>query len=192
VTKVKIRTPDVAFVFDGDSFNNRPVVPDNVPTILPAELGFPAYNVGVNSQQAATWKYGVTQRVRQYVNTAPVTIYHLMIGVNDIGANLDGVDTYDHKVEMADAARALGFTYVVSMTTPPYTGTTAPQTTQRNALNAAMLADASNAFDLVVDLTGDSGMNNAAGAYYSDGLHWSATGAAAYVAIAAPLIEAML
>lgn len=179
-------------LFDGDSFCNRPVAPDNVPTILPNALGFPAANKGTNTVTAALWKQGVEARIRDYAKTGVVTIYHLAIGVNDISAGANGTTVYANKVVMAQAATAAGFDYVVSHTTPPFSGITGGQTTQLAALNSAMLADDSNAFDLVVDLTGDSGMNNAGGAYYADGLHWSTAGAAAYVAIAQPLIEAML
>jgi hypothetical protein len=189
---VKVRGAPAAIMFDGDSFNNRPLVPDNVPTLLPAALKWPSVNKGQNSTLSQLWKTGTEARVSRYANMAEVTVYHLMIGVNDIDFGLPGATVYANKVEMADTARDAGFTFIVSMTTPPYSGISGGEETARDALNAAMLADAEDAFDLVVDLTGNANMENPAGSYYADGLHWSATGSAAYTAIAAPLIAAMV
>lgn len=192
MSRLKLRAADIGILFDVDSFCNRPLPPDNVPTVLPAAMKVPRYNVGINGQLAQTSVVFQAGRIAPYTKIGRETIYHLQIGVNDIAFGGVGSAIYANKVLMADAARAAGFTYVVSPTTPPFDTITGGQETQRDNLNAAMLADADNAFDLVIDLTGDSGMENPNGAYYADGVHWSAAGALAYVAIAQPQIEALL
>lgn len=79
-----------------------------------------------------------------------------------------------------------------AITLTPSTEITGGEITQRTNFNNALIADADNAFDLVVDLTGNATFEDTGSAYYVDGTHFTDTGGQALAAIAQPQILALL
>jgi hypothetical protein len=191
----RIRRSQLFIGFDGDSFNNEPVSPNTYPELLSAELRATYRNVGTNGSFTSLKLKGTRGNLGPYANAGEITIGHILTGTNDIAlGGASGV--YENKVLMADIMRDAGFDYIVTGTSMPSQHFTGPQETARLAANVELLADASTAFDLILNWGAlDSGFNNYAGAYFYTATvvsHWSAAGSARAVELAAPLIEGML
>ena len=168
--------------FDGQSLNLLPGPLDGgYPATLMANYPTVAWN---NAAKGATSMSGLAltaaSRLLPHANAAVSTILILVDGQSDIATENDtGAALYAEEVSYANAARAAGFNVVIGTTIVPSTDYTAGQETNRTNHNTLLLNHATTdpgVFNAVVDLANVSGLNNAAGTDYSDGLHWSVAG----------------
>lgn len=181
--------------FDGQSLNLLPVG-YRYPTRL-MQTHFPTIpyenaKIAIGSVSWTDLAKSASTRLHQYANSG---LYSVLIGCggqsdltdeNDSGATL-----YANEVAYAQAARAAGFDYIIWTTIVPSTTYTVAQNTARLDHNTLLLADASAAFDAKVDLANVTGLNNASGTDYSDGLHWSNAGVDKVVTAMSPAVAAI-
>jgi len=128
-------------------------------------------------------------QVDPFAKAATSTTLIMCGGTTDIHNGDTAQQVYDDMVAYADARRAEGFGTIVNLTIPPNTANTGGQETVRQAANVLVLADAQDAFDIKVDLTGNANLEDEGNVtYYYDGVHWSE----AATAIVAALLTAAL
>src|SRR5690606_6932946 len=95
----------------------------------------------------------------------------------------------------AAAARAAGFSHVIMCTITGNDLNTAGQELVRQAVNPLLLADASAAFDTVVDIAAVPGLDDWTNETYYldiDHIHWTGAGASLAAATVAPALDAIL
>ena len=195
-----------SFVFDGQSQNFFPIGPDTYPKQLMADLGTIDGYVPPSSMVAeggASWSMllagttpGVapaTIRTHPRAHQALITFLVMCGGTQDVLENDTAATIYADMVAYANAARVAGFEPIVATTVPPSTTFSGPQETQRAAANVLILADASNAFDGVADVT-VAPLNNPADTTYwnVDGIHWNETGCGLVADIVRAVIEGLI
>jgi hypothetical protein len=188
-----VRPSPLFLMFDGQSLNNTPDPPDNYPFILSAALGATYENKAISAASWGQLRRSAARRTMPYANAGVTTVYLQLGGTLDIMLAASGAETYNRMVEVAQAATTAGYDYVIGGTiTPSDVMLVDDREARRLAANAALIADASNAFDAVIDFAGTAGLDDYASIYYSDALHWSADGAALAAATAEPIIAALL
>jgi hypothetical protein len=113
------------------------------------------------------------------------------------GVNRSGPNCYADQVTVANLARAAapaGVVKVIGSTTHPASSITGTNETDRTTGNALVVANASGAFDAVVDYAADPRLDDPFDTtyYQSDNTHETAAGAAVMVNLIDPLIRAFL
>lgn len=180
-------------IFDGQSMS----LVNNMPGhLMPSFPKVPWQNRSQGGLSVTLLSGTVEHRINPYANAGRTTALFLVCpGYGDIKNELDsGATLYSNQVAYATAARAAGYDYIVSSTLCPSTDFTAPMETARLAANIALMNDASNAFDYVVDLANTAGLNEdpSGSAYYQDTVHWSSLGASTAATAFAPTVQALV
>lgn len=170
-------------MLDGQSLVFAPsgVVAPNVATGLVAQLrsayglATPAISGTTYAQRAPT----VVSRVDSLARNATRSILIDIGGTSDLLGGMSAAALLATVEAYADARRAAGYERVIELTVPPTSLISGGAETQRQAYNAALLANANGKFDAVVDVAGHPLLDDSSDvAYYSDALHWTAAGAA--------------
>lgn len=112
-------------------------------------------------------------------------------GQSDIWANDTAAQVYADEVAYANAARSAGFDWIIGTTITANQFNTGAQNTERLAHNVLLLADASNAFDDVVDLAANANLEDY-GTYTFDGVHWSGAATTIVASLLDPYLDAVL
>lgn len=195
---VKANPPKYLICFAGQSLNEAPAAPNDYPTVLMTSLTktlrYDVHKFGIAWAQFAAIRarYVDIQRMAGAAQVASVLI--MVGGTTDIAVGATGSATYTREKEYSDIWKTAGGSVakVIGTTTTPSTTFTAGQNTQLADLNSRVNADASDAFDQVVDLAADSLLDDAADTtYYSDGTHWTAAGASRAAALILPAVQAL-
>jgi hypothetical protein len=187
------RPSPLFLMFDGQSLNNTPEIPDNYPYLLALALGATYENEAISAASWGQLRRSIARRTLPFSRAGVVTVYAMCGGTHDIWLGASGAEVYSRMVEVAEAATAAGYTYVIGTTiTPSDTFLIDDREARRLAANAAILADADNAFSAVVDFADTPGLDDYESIYYADELHWSADGAALAAATAEPIIAALV
>lgn len=171
------------YVFDGQSLIYAPPTDRTWPDRYMADKLYYAesFRVGIQGTTFATRATTATTRVDPLL--APTDRRVVLIsdgGTSDLLADLTSSQIITAMDSYHDARRTAGADYIAIPTVAPASTLTAGQETQRQALNAALIANPSAAgADEVVDLTGIAALQNPADTtYYYDGLHYTAVAAA--------------
>lgn len=116
---------------------------------------------------------------------------HLAAGSNDIAAGTAATAIYANHTSYIAAAKTAGHRVAVGAVIPRG-GLTGPQETQRQALNALILANSAGA-DAVIDYASIPTLQNTADtAKFTDTIHPTASGHADMAALASPVINSLL
>lgn len=196
----------VRIVFDGQSMNNSPAPPNNVPTFLMHGRGLPWANVSISGEGWLDLTATVTTRLfPQARNRSGCTDILIMFGgQGDMWNSLPngqqtGAVTYQRAIDYADAARGAGFDKVLIVACPTagpnVLGTGRPTPSESQALidyNALILAN-SGGFDAVADVS-VSPFDDATNATYFaiDRTHLTAVGAETAASYIAPELDMLL
>jgi len=198
VTKGQFRSPGGAWrvVFDGQSLNLTGVNVDletnnPYPDQVMSGRGVPWANVAVAGQSWTTLATTAATRTHPLAGFTTNTLLVMCGGTADILDGDSGATLYADEVAYANAARAAGYSHVVATTLVGNSATTGGQNSARLSHNSLLLADASNAFDFVVDFDVPPLDDWTDTDYYFDGVHWLETGAAAAAALMSPVIDAL-
>jgi hypothetical protein len=116
-------------------------------------------------------------------------------GHGDFTFGADGETTYDRAVTAAEAAVAAGFDAVVITTMSPTLETvTDDQETDREEYNTLLLANGDDAFDAVIDLAGDSRLDDYTDTTYydADETHYNPAGSLVAADLTRPDIAALI
>jgi hypothetical protein len=180
------RAPASVLVVDGQSLNNVPSCwADEV--MVGVDRNY--YNVARNGYPWAgtnlvslhgSWLY----RIQGHAHESAHGVLTMLGGQSDVLNGADGATIYARMVAYSARAKADGIAEVIACTMTPGVVPTAyssGQNTERLAANVLILADASNAFDAVVDLAVDPRLDDPADLTYynADGLHLTAAGVSA-------------
>jgi hypothetical protein len=170
-----------AVTFDGQSLN--------VINGFPGKLMLPYYphvqyrNPSVGSTSWTTLTLNAPKRTFIYC-TGQFNVMVMNGGQSDLspvvngGEGNTGAQLYSDEVVYANMARAVGYQKIATVTIVPATTfyNIPPADQNRLDFNTLVKADASHAFDLVMDLASDSQLSDPSGPMYLDGLHWSVAG----------------
>lgn len=167
-------------LFEGQSLLREPSDPvgHTVPEVLMTRFPTTGWaNVSRSGVGFTGLVADYTQRVEPYTSLSPQSVAVLLGGTTDIFWENDlGTKIYDDIGVEADLLHASGITYVLVCTITPFSGEFGGMELHRTDANTAILADAGNKFDSVVDIASISGLDNPASGDYSDGLHLSDAG----------------
>jgi hypothetical protein len=132
-------------------------------------------------------------RLNVHATRADVNILFQCGGTTDYNQARTGAQCYADETAYSVYAKSLGFDYVIGSTTNPSTLHTGGEITERNAGNALVLADGSNAFDYAVDFAGDARLDDETDtSIYFDGVHPTALGASYMAELAAVPIRTIM
>lgn len=106
-----------------------------------------------------------TREMGQSAKAGVVTVLAMLGGLADLTGGRTGAQIY---ADMVTYANAWGGTYVIGCTIPTSTDLTGPQETVRGTANSLIIADASDAFDTILDVAGLS-------LTFDDGTHFDST-----------------
>lgn len=180
-------------VFHGQSLNDTPAPPGDYPTLCVAGTRIVrvlAAHGGYTMEQLQPYE---PSEVDPYANLARKTAALICTGSSDIWDGESGVGLYAEHVAWAARRRAAGFDKVIACTLVGNQTNTSPQNTERLGFNVLLLADASAAFDDVVDLDATALATWTDGTYYQgDGIHWKAAGAQLAADTIRPVLVAQL
>lgn len=181
----RLRLSPTRVVFDGDSMVNTPtdpttsharMHPDNFPYKVMAGRKTAAANVATSGLSWLNLETTAPTRVDVQFGRAPLTGLIMVGGHGDITNAANAAAVYTRWVNYAVNRTAAGFAWIIAATTTGSFANDAPAEQRRIDSNALLLADASDAFDAVVDLAAVTGLDDINSAYYADFLHWSAEG----------------
>lgn len=175
MTRGQFRAAPRFVVFDGQSLNTNPY------GLPPSAWPYKTLN-STTTPYAEVWVSGLgwsslaqtrATRVDPKGNSGTLTGLSMMGDTTSIALGIPGATAYATQRTYAAAARAAGYDKVVNFTLPPSTTFTAPQETQRQALNALIIGNAEGTWDAIVNLTTDSRIESdpADPLYYIDGTH---------------------
>lgn len=190
------RTAPVGIVFDGQSLNDNPfAVGTGYARTLASHLGYsmPLPDTWIGGAGWNQLNPAQPDRILRYAKVGTVNVGHLMGGTTELSLSVTGATIYSRMVTAAQAMTAAGFGLIVAATVTASDQITAgAQETERADLNSRIMADASNAFGLSINLCPTAGVNldNYASACFIDQTHWSNTGRDIALGIAEPLIVA--
>lgn len=183
-------------VFAGQSLNNQPLgnaYPDQLMARYP---GIQWVSIGL---AGVAWLQLVDAdkapgRLDRWASLADVVILFQCGGTTDYNFAQTGAQVYSYEQAHAATARAKGYDWVIGSTTNPTTTHDATESTQRQAGNALVLADAAGAFTEKVDFAqGDPRLTDPANTtYYVDGTHPTAAGATIMADLAQPALDRVL
>lgn len=191
----KFRAASGAVVFDGQSLNNYPAVPDNMPTLVLADLpGVPGLNISRDTTSWTDLVGSVAWRRNPKAHIGLTTILLMNGGTSDILGGDTGATLYADEVSYANSARTAGYDLIVAVTLCPNVNNTGGMETARVDHNTLLLADASNAFDAVVDIANLPELDDPADLtyYLPSNPHWTAAGAAAAAGAIVPVVAGLL
>lgn len=181
-------------IFDGQSLNLAPTGVTRMPDVAMAGLGIQHHVTAVSGQSWSTLQGTQTARLTSFVPRFDRTILVMTGGTSDIwsgGDNDTAAVAFANMETYAASARALGVDSIVATTVTPASIFDGDDETQRLALNSLILG--SSAWESVVDLASEPELSNPANTtYYSDGLHWTAAGAAVAGAAIQPAVQAVI
>lgn len=207
MTKARLRVAaPIRIVFDGQSMNNVPAVPNNMPTYLMNGRKIPWSNVAISgygwqdlTPTAATRLF---PQARNKMGCIDILI--MCGGQGDIlnqtpNGQQSGATTYTRAIAYANAARGAGFHYILTTTMPAIgpdvLGTGRPNATEQQAIqdyNDLTIAN-SGGFDAVADIS-IAPLNNATNSTYFDidRTHFKVDGAKVAAALIAPTLNSLL
>lgn len=193
MSRGQFRSAPYFVVFAGQSLNIMPGPALCYPTQLMGDY-FPAVpyaNVAIGSMSWTNLSVIQAANVNIHANGGLTTILIMCGGTADVFIENDtGATLYAQEVAYANAARAAGFNHIIGTTITSTTAFSPGQNTERSNHNTLLLADASAAFDSVVDLAGDPRLDDPADAtYYADGTHWTSAGAQAAADLVFPALD---
>lgn len=210
MTQAKLRTPaPIRIVFDGQSLNNVPAYPMNMPHYVMANRFIPWVDVAISGMGWLDLTPTVATRLYPYARNRPGCVDILMLegGQGDIlnsgtgyeSDHVDGATTYTRAVTYANNARTAGFDYVlisnITPIGPNVLGTGRPTTSEESAIEdyQALILANSGGFDAVIDIN-QPPLNDATNGtyFYVDRTHWVEEGARAAAAIISPVLDAFL
>lgn len=197
MSQARVRTPLVAVVFDGQSFNLLPGPLNGGYPVTLMNTYFPTIAWSNVSIGAMSWtKLSATATHRCYVhgNDGLTTVLIMNGGTNDITSEADsGATLYADQGAYATAAKAAGFDLIICLTLTKANSMSGTEDTNRLNNNTLVIADASNYFDGVVQVAEDSRMSDPTDTtYFSDGVHWTAAGCAVVAGLTQPVLSALL
>lgn len=183
-------------VFDGQSLNQYPAaVQYKAPGLAVAGKGVPYAVAAIDGAGWYVLTNTKTKRLHPLFNQFRNSVLMMNGGTADmsVGGTTAAVILETMRA-YAQAARDAGCDVVVAYTITTYTGITGPVNAIRNALNALILANVGDPayWEFAVDMAGDPGFQNPAGANFYDGLHYSAAGHAAAAAVISPVLDKAL
>lgn len=208
---VAARVPEWCVVFDGQSLNVVPPGVDGYPAKVMAGRSSAYVPAALSAVGASSWTtlaQSRALRINPHADAAPNTVLVMMGGTFDVVFEADtGAQLYaDHKT-YAEAAKAAGFDKVVVLTITPTTDMGVNQNNRRRAGNDLLIGNADAVFDAVVDVACDSTLSDPGApqdgttfygsgllsdpsntTYYSDGVHFTNTGAQACADDVAPAL----
>ena len=152
-------------------------------------------NKAVSGRTSANCLNGFSAEVSANIVPSVKNIVQIMVGHNDLAANVDPASIYANITAMVKAAQITGVNVKVMLMTPLIsTNETrdASKMSAWNALHALILANTAGA-DLVVDMQSLISMTNPSDANrYQDGIHPTALGATEIAAFIAPKAQSLL
>lgn len=177
-------------VFDGQSLIFAPAAGRGLAALVMDQLPPTSWSiVGLSGTTYATRATTVTARTDQHVVNAETPVLVDVGGQSDLLADLTAAQLLTAAESYANGRRTAGFDRIIGCTVPHSTQFSAGQNTQRLAYNPLLLA--SSAFDTVADLAAVPALQDASNTtYYSDGLHFTAAGAALAAAVIVAALEA--
>lgn len=176
MTAVALRHGKAA-VFAGQSLNLVPAAPNDYPTLCVAGTSIARFVGAHDGYTFAQLLPTEPSDVDTYARIAAKTVAVLCEGTSDVWNNVSAADLYALFVAWAARRRAAGFTKCVATTLPGNSTNTGGQETTRQAFNTLLKADASVAFDAIVDLDATALSDWTNTTYYQTGLHWKTAGA---------------
>jgi len=184
-------------VFDGQSLNLVGLNLDltthtTYPEQVMADRRVVWNNVAISGASWTVLATTAATRLHPLANRNDNTLLVMCGGTADIAAGDSGATLYADEVAYANAARTAGFDYIICTTLVGNSGNDAGEETARLNHNSLLLADASNAFDAVVDFDVPPIDDWTDLDYYFDGVHWWVTGAEAAANLMAPALDAVL
>lgn len=180
-------------VFDGQSLNHTPVIPNSYPYYLMTGRNISWVDMSHSLTGWVTLKSRLTQEWSQWAK-GTYNIYIMCGGTTDIELGLSGSHIYNDEVTVAQTAKANGFQYVINTTTTGKSVWDATENTNMANLNTLVKANAANAWDAVCDFQGDVYLGDPTNStYYVVGEpHWTATGALRAAILMAPYLSAVI
>lgn len=202
MTTPRGRATRTVIVLAGQSLNAQPVGSSSFANQLAARFAGLARVVDTSQAGIAWLQWARTDwghRIQVPLATGARVIVCMCGGTTDYSttANRTGAQCYADQVTVSaavKAARAAGVVKVIGSTTHPSTTLTGSNETNRAAGNVLVLADASTAFDAIVDYAVAPELDDPTDTtyYQGDGTHETAAGAAVMVDLVDPLIRALL
>ena len=185
-------------VFDGQSLNLVPgalttycykvMSGRGVPWRITAKSGIPWIG---NPTPWSDLSDDAATRTHPLAKAATQSVLVMCGGQSDLWADDTAATLYADGVTYANAARAAGFDWIIGTTITANSVNTAGQNTERQAHNVLLLADASNAFDDVVDLAANANLEDY-NTYTSDGVHWTGAATTIVASLLDPYLDAVL
>ena len=175
MTSLAYKAAATLVIFDGQSLNNNPY--GAASTAWPYKLmdgtGVPYGEVWVGGEPFSVLAATETDRLSKYANAATLVCLSMMGDTTSIALGAAATTVYSTRQTYAADARTLGCNKVIGFTLQPSSDFSAAEETQRQSLNALIIANSGGSFDAVVDLTTDSRLesNPADTTYYIDGTH---------------------
>lgn len=215
MTKARLRGPaPVRVVFDGQSHNNVPAPPVNMPTVVMKGLDIPWVNVAIsgygwgsgpsnNGGLAGSASVRLWPQVRNRAGCTDILVMcggqgDILNGSSDSGGQTGAV-VYQRAIDYADNARAAGFDLILITTSPPIgpdvLGTGRPTPEEQQAIddyNTLILANSGD-FDAVANISVPP-LNDATNLTYFqiDYTHFTAAGAQAAANIIKPVLIGLI
>lgn len=174
MSQSQVRHGDYACVFDGQSLVVWPSAyhVNSFPMRMMEGRKAAYHIVGIGGYAWTQLDNDFSSRVAPYAKLAPVSFYIMVGATTQIDLGQAGGAVYNTEKAISDLAYAAGYTYVIGSTTTPSTSFSAADNIELGILNAAVRADASNAFDAVADLAADPRLDDPTDTtYYGDGTH---------------------
>jgi hypothetical protein len=174
-------------VTDGQSLMNSPLTLldrqaatwDKTSKQIAFRTGITTVNEALDATSITTLASTVAVRVHPHADPrAEHNIWVFLGGQSDLFTEEDsGQTVYDELVAYGAGLRGAGFDLLVPCTVPPSASYTAPENTERLALNSLLLSDPDGAFDAVADLVTGLLASQSSAAFMFDQLHLSVLGA---------------
>ena len=195
MSRAKFRTGDYCCVFDGQSLVVWPSAyhVNSFPRQMMVGRKAPYWIAGISGYAWTQLDNDFESRIAPYAKMASPSFYLMVGGTTQIALGQSGTTVYSTEKAISDLAYAAGYDYVIGSTTTPSTAFSGANNIQLADLNARVLADASSAFDVSVDLAGDPRLDDATDAtHYTDGTHPTTAGAAAIAELMGAAVDSLL
>lgn len=199
MTAGAFRAGDYGVIFDGQSLPVHPLADQtlNFPARLMTGRLAPDGVVAVGGLSWQQLDNDVSARIGPFVKMAPKIVYIQVGGTTQVNLGQAAADIYASEGAIIAQVAALvpggSDFYVIGTTTTPSTAFDPTSDAILITLNALKLADASNFYDVVVDLAGDPRLDDPTDTTaYSDGTHLTTTNVTGGHAIFAELLAVAL
>ena len=193
MTKAKLYIASRAVAYYGQSLNGAPTTSNGMPALTRAATDWMTYEPWISGNAWTQFAKWYQHQIIPQANMAAKTCLVMCGGTTDIVQGRTGALTYADMQTIAVAAKAAGWDFVVACTlTPSVSITAGALETERLALNTLITTNSGGTFDGFAEHSTSPLNDHTNTTYYSDGIHWTTTGASTAAGLVVPALTATL